>query len=432
MKNKDQKHTDTRPSKPKAILVGITLPNVSSPAKISLEELDGLATTAGYKPVATLTQHLSTINPKTFLGSGKVEELKLAVEHHNPDAVIFDEEFSPRQNRELEKIIKCKVMDRPWVILEIFSNHAKTREAKTQVELARLKYELPRLTRMWGHLSRQRGGIGMKDVGETQIQLDRRMIRDQINKLNKKLVQIDKEKQTQRKSRDQTYKVALVGYTNAGKSTLMNCLTGADTLVEDKLFATLDSTVRKIKKNFPYPVLISDTVGLIKKLPHDLVASFKSTLDEVRHANLLIHVVDISHSEYVEQMRTADTLLQEMGVDDLDILTVFNKIDALPDIATLDRALNEAPSSIGISCKMGEGLDALCLKIIYHYEKKLAPYRLELQHSQAMLIHEIKKFALVLNEDYTATGITLSLRLSSGSKAKLESILQHSLEPESE
>jgi len=404
------------------------MPGISSPpAEISLEELGSLATTARYEPVATFTQRLTGINSKTFVGSGKVEEIKLAVEHHNPEAVIFDEELSPRQNRELENIFKCRVMDRSWIILEIFSDHARTREAKTQVELARMKYALPRLTRMWGHLSRQRGGIGMKDVGETQIQLDRRMIRNQIHKLEKKLVQIDKEKKIQRKNRTGTYKVALVGYTNAGKSSLMNCLTGADTLVEDKLFATLDATVRKIKKNFPYPVLLSDTVGLINKLPHDLVASFKSTLDEVRDANLLIHVVDISHPEYTEQMCTANALLRQMDADDIDILIAFNKIDALPDIKILDRALHTFPSSIGISCQTGHGIDSLRQQIIYHYEKKLAPYRLELDHSQAILVQEIRKFALVLKEDYNTNGIVLNLRLSLRAKAKLESILKRSL-----
>ena len=404
------------------------MPGISSPpAEISLEELGSLATTARYEPVATFTQRLTGINSKTFVGSGKVEEIKLAVEHHNPEAVIFDEELSPRQNRELENIFKCRVMDRSWIILEIFSDHARTREAKTQVELARMKYALPRLTRMWGHLSRQRGGIGMKDVGETQIQLDRRMIRNQIHKLEKKLVQIDKEKKIQRKNRTGTYKVALVGYTNAGKSSLMNCLTGADTLVEDKLFATLDATVRKIKKNFPYPVLLSDTVGLINKLPHDLVASFKSTLDEVRDANLLIHVVDISHPEYTEQMCTANALLRQMDADDIDILIAFNKIDALPDIKILDRALHTFPSSIGISCQTGHGIDSLRQQIIYHYEKKLAPYRLELDHSQAILVQEIRKFALVLKEDYNPNGIVLNLRLSLGAKAKLEFILKRSL-----
>ncbi len=404
------------------------MPGISSPpAEISLEELGSLATTARYEPVATFTQRLTGINSKTFVGSGKVEEIKLAVEHHNPEAVIFDEELSPRQNRELENIFKCRVMDRSWIILEIFSDHARTREAKTQVELARMKYALPRLTRMWGHLSRQRGGIGMKDVGETQIQLDRRIIRNQIHKLEKKLVQIDKEKKIQRKNRTGTYKVALVGYTNAGKSSLMNCLTGADTLVEDKLFATLDATVRKIKKNFPYPVLLSDTVGLINKLPHDLVASFKSTLDEVRDANLLIHVVDLSHPEYTEQMRTANDLLQQMGADDIDIVIAFNKIDALPDMEILDRALHAFPSSVGISCQTGQGVESLRQKIIYHYEKKLVPYRLELDHSQAILVQEIRKFALVLKEDYNPNGIVLNLRLSLGAKAKLEFILKRSL-----
>jgi GTP-binding protein HflX len=428
MKSETSIHINSQTSKPKAILVGVSMPGSSS-AEISLEELKGLATTANYEPVATLTQRLAKITPKTFLGSGKAEELARAVEHHNPEVVIFDEELSPRQNRELEKILKCRVMDRPWVILEIFSDHARTREAKTQVELARMKYALPRLTGMWGHLSRQRGGIGMKDVGETQIQLDRRMIRNEIHKLEKKLVQIDKEKKTQRKNREDAYKVALVGYTNAGKSTLMNCLTGADTLVENKLFATLDATVRKIKKNFPYPVLISDTVGLISKLPHDLVASFKSTLDEVRDADLLIHVVDISHCEYAQQMRTADDLLREMGVNDIDIIIAFNKIDALPDIEILDRALNTYPSAIGISCKTEAGIEELREKIVYYYEKNLAPYRLELEHSQANLIQAIRKHALVLKEDYNPTGITLSLRLAQRAKAKLESILKRSIGP---
>ena len=309
---KQEASTHSESSSNKAILVGVKLPEDLSSSGISLDELTGLATTAEYEPVAELTQRLTGINPKTFLGSGKVEELKQAVLHHSPEVVIFDEELSPRQNRELEKVVKCRVIDRPWLILEIFSHHARTREAKTQVELARLKYALPRLAKMWGHLSRQRGGIGMKDVGETQIQLDQRMIRNEIHKLEKKLKQIDREKKTQRKSRQGTFKVALVGYTNVGKSSLMNKLTGADTLVENKLFATLDSTVRKVKKNFPYPVLLSDTVGLINKLPHDLVASFKSTLDEVRDADLLIHVVDISHPEYKNQMQTTDDLLIQM------------------------------------------------------------------------------------------------------------------------
>ena len=404
----------------KAILVGVKV--VSSSHQISLNELRGLAITAEYQPIAELTQKLNEINPKTFLGSGKVEELKQAVSHHSPDLVVFDEELSPRQNRELEKILKCRVIDRPWLILEIFSDHARSREAKTQVELARLKYALPRLTKMWGHLSRQRGGIGMKDVGETQIQLDKRMIRNQIHKLEKKLKQIDREKNTQRKSRQGVYKVALVGYTNVGKSSLMNKLTGAETLVENKLFATLDSTVRKIKKNFPYPVLLSDTVGLINKLPHDLVASFKSTLDEVRNADLLIHVVDISHHEYQNQMQITNNLLIEMKMDKIDMILVFNKTDSIEDIDELDKALEQFPSSIGISCKKNEGIDILRQQIISRYENNLLPYQLSIQHSQARLISQIRKFALIVNEDYEEDSICLNLRLPPGGKTKLQNL----------
>ena len=404
----------------KAILVGVSLLGNSHP--ISLNELTGLAVTAEYKPVAELTQRLTQINPKTFLGSGKVEELKQAVSHHSPEVVVFDEELSPRQNRELEKILKCRVIDRPWLILEIFSDHARTREAKTQVELARLKYALPRLTKMWGHLSRQRGGIGMKDVGETQIQLDQRMIRNQIHKLEKKLKQIDLEKKIQRKSRQGVFKVALVGYTNVGKSSLMNKLTGADTLVENRLFATLDSTVRKIKKNFPYPVLLSDTVGLINKLPHDLVASFKSTLDEVRNADLLIHVVDISHHEYKNQMQITNNLLIEMKMDAIDVILVFNKTDSIEDIEELDKAIQNYPSSIGISCKKNEGIDTLRQQIVNRYEKNLSPHQLSIQHSQAGLISQIRKFALIVNEAYEEDRICLSLRLPPGGKTKLENL----------
>ena len=263
----------------------------------------------------------------------------------------------------------------------------------------------------------------MKDVGETQIQLDQRMIRNEIHKLEKKLKQIDREKKTQRKSRQGTFKVALVGYTNVGKSSLMNKLTGANTLVENKLFATLDPTVRKIKKNFPYPVLLSDTVGLINKLPHDLVASFKSTLDEVRDADLLIHVVDISHPEYKNQLQTTDDLLTEMGMGEIEVILVFNKIDSIEDIENLEKAYENFPSAVSISCKKDEGIDVLKQKIIIQYEKRLSPYFLDLEHSQAGIISQIRKFALIVKEDYKEDRICLSLRLPPGGKAKLKNIL---------
>ncbi len=411
------------PEKRKAILVGVQLPQGKGTAQpISLGELEGLATTANYHPVAELSQKLSTVNPKTFLGSGKVEELKQAVEQHQPEAVIFDAELSPGQNRNLEKIFGCRVIDRSWLILEIFNDHANSREAKTQVELARLKYALPRLTRMWGHLSRQRGGIGLRDVGETQIQLDRRLIRNEITKLERKLKGIDKEKKTQRKSRSGIYRVALVGYTNVGKSTLMNQLTGSDTLVADKLFATLEATIRKIKKNFPYPVLLADTVGLIDKLPHDLVASFKSTLDEVREADLLIKLVDFSHPDHKRQMETVDEVLSELGAEAIDSLLVFNKTDRIADPEILVNAHQSNPQAVFISCKSGEGIDRLQKEIIRCYENRLTPYVLELDYSEADRISAIRKEAIIVKEDYQDDRIVLSLRLPPEGKARLKKL----------
>jgi len=412
------------PATRKAILVGVQLPKMNRTSQpTTLDELKGLATTANYHPVAELSQKLATVNPKTFLGKGKVEELLQAVKHHQPEAVIFDADLTPGQTRNLENIFECRVIDRSWLILEIFNDHAKSREAKTQVELARLKYALPRLTRMWGHLSRQRGGIGLRDVGETQIQLDRRLIRNEITKLERKLKGIDKEKKTQRKSRSGTYRVALVGYTNVGKSTLMNQLTGADTLVEDKLFATLDATIRKIKKNFPYPVLLADTVGLIDKLPHDLVASFKSTLDEVLEADLLIKLVDFSHPDYKQQMQTVDEVLRELGAQEIDSILAFNKIDQISDPERLANAQQLNPQTVFISCKTGDGIDRLQKEIIRCYENRLTPYILELDYSQAHRIPDIRKQAIIVKEDYQDDRIILSLRLPPEGKARLTKLL---------
>ena len=406
----------------KALLVGVEVIGNGLLGN-SLDELDGLARTAHYQPVGTFTQRLTSINPKTFIGKGKVEELVTAVKHHEADAVIFDEALSPAQTRNLEGILKCGIVDRPWIILEIFKDHARTREAKTQVELARLKYALPRLTKMWTHLSRQRGGIGMRDVGETQIQLDRRIIRDNIAKLNKKLKLIHRERQTQRKARQSAYQVSLVGYTNVGKSTLMNCLTGTDTLVADKLFATLDSTVRKVKKNFPYPILLADTVGLIDKLPHDLVASFKSTLDEIRNANLLLHVVDISHPNFKDQLRIAEELIREMGAEELPTVLVFNKIDRMANEDTVGHMKRQYPEAVFVSCQQGMGMDDLRTAIVREYEANLLPYRVELKYPQNNLIQKIRKHALIIKEDYQKTSVTLDLRVWPQNKSKLMEVL---------
>ena len=409
----------------KAILVGIEFHgNGSSHLANNLKELNGLAETAHYNVISTISQKLTRINPKSFIGKGKVEEISQLIQQFSADIVIFDENLSPAQNRNLEHIFKCRVIDRSWLILEIFGNHARTREAKAQVELASLKYALPRLTKMWGHLSRQRGGIGMKDVGETQIQLDRRLIRDRITKLDRKLKQIDLEKKTQRKNRCNIYKVALVGYTNAGKSTLMNQLTGAETLVENKLFATLDSTIRKIKKNFPYPVVLSDTVGLIDKLPHDLIASFKSTLDEVRDANLLIKMVDISDSNAKRQIETTNNVINELGVEDTDSLLVFNKVDNVNDPEIIESELQRHPKAIIISSKNGTGLDVLRNSIISSYEKKLISHQIIIKYNQANLISQIRKYAVIVKSDYEDTFISLDLRLPPGGKEQIEKLLK--------
>ncbi|HIN87572.1 MAG TPA: GTPase HflX [Nitrospinaceae bacterium] len=416
---------NTKDTREKAILIGIEfLSNGSSPLDNNLKELKGLTETAHYNVISIVSQKLTRINPKSFIGKGKVEEIAQLIRHFSADIVIFDENLSPAQNRNLESIFKCRVIDRSWLILEIFGNHARTREAKAQVELASLKYALPRLTKMWGHLSRQRGGIGMKDVGETQIQLDRRLIRDRITKLVRKLKQIDLEKITQRKNRRDIYKVALVGYTNAGKSTLMNQLTGAETLVENKLFATLDSTIRKIKKNFPYPVVLSDTVGLIDKLPHDLIASFKSTLDEVRDANLLIRVVDMSDSNAKRQIQTTNNIINELGVDDTDSLLVFNKIDKVNDLEILESEFQRHPKAIIISSKNGTGLDVLRNAIISSYENKLSSHQITIQYEQAKLIPQIRKYAVIVQTDYEDTFIRLDLRLPPGGKEKIEILLK--------
>ena len=418
------KSKDTKALNLKAILIGIEfVSNGPSPLDNNLKELNGLAETAHYNVISIVSQKLTRINPKSFIGKGKVEEVSQLILQFSAGIVIFDENLSPAQNRNLENIFKCRVIDRSWLILEIFGNHARTREAKAQVELASLKYALPRLTKMWGHLSRQRGGIGMKDVGETQIQLDRRLIRDRITKLGRKLKQIDLEKKTQRKNRRDIYKVALVGYTNAGKSTLMNQLTGADTLVENKLFATLDSTIRKIKKNFPYPVVLSDTVGLIDKLPHDLIASFKSTLDEVRDANLLIKMVDMSDPNAKRQIQTTNNVINALGVENTDSLLVFNKADKINDPDILELELRRHPKAIIISSKNGTGLDLLRKAIISNYENKLSPHQITLKYKQAKLIPQIRKYAVIVKSDYEDIFISLDLRLPPGGKEQIERLL---------
>ncbi|HCA82895.1 MAG TPA: GTPase HflX [Flavobacteriales bacterium] len=310
------------------ILVGVITPRQDElQVKEYLDELTFLAETAGAKVIKTFTQKLQVPVPGTYIGKGKLEEITLYVEENDVKLVVFDDELSPSQQKNIQDAVKVPVLDRTNLILDIFAGRARTAHAKTQVELAQYQYLLPRLTRMWTHLERQKGGIGMRGPGESQIETDRRIIQDKIAKLKLQLKEIDRQMSTQRSNRGQLVRVALVGYTNVGKSTLMNILSKSDVFAENKLFATLDTTVRKVVlDNLPF--LLTDTVGFIRKLPTQLIESFKSTLDEVRESDLLVHVLDISHPNFEDHFAVVNQTLKEIGALDKPTIVVFNKIDA--------------------------------------------------------------------------------------------------------
>jgi GTP-binding protein HflX len=323
-----QKFYDTAVKQERAVLVGVILPHeTDEQTKEYLEELQFLVDTAGAETVKTFTQKLQRPDRATFVGSGRLEDIKAFVIEEEIDMVVFDDELTPSQLRNIENELQVKILDRNNLILDIFAGRAQTAQAKSQVELAQLQYLLPRLTRLWTHLERQKGGIGMRGPGESQIETDRRLILNKISLLKERLKLIDRQNETQRKNRVAMVRVALVGYTNVGKSTIMNMISKSEVFAENKLFATLDTTVRKVViENVPF--LLSDTVGFIRKLPHDLVECFKSTLDEVREADILVHVVDISHPNFEDQIRTVNDTLKDLGVKDKPTITVFNKIDA--------------------------------------------------------------------------------------------------------
>ncbi len=325
--NLGEKKTLVKIEPEKAVLVSVVKSDQTEKQVLEyLDELEFLAQTAGANVRKKIIQKLPHPDSRTFIGSGKAEEVRDYVEKNEIDLVIFDDDLSGKQTNTLEEIIKCKIVDRSSLILDIFANNAKSAQAKTQVELAQMQYMLPRLRGLWTHLERQRGGIGMRGPGEKEIETDRRIVRDRISMLKDKLSKIDQQSQTQRKSRGEMIRVSLVGYTNVGKSTIMNEIAKAEVLAENKLFATLDTTVRKVVLN-QMPFLMSDTVGFIRKLPHHLVESFKSTLDEVRESDLLIHVIDISHPQFEDQIDVVTKTLKEIGAGSIPVLFVFNKMD---------------------------------------------------------------------------------------------------------
>lgn len=384
-----------------AILVGVIQSGTTKEqVEDSLNELELLADTAGAKVTERLVQSLAKINAATYIGKGKVAELKELTEAHESDLVIFDDDLSTVQVRNLEKILKCKLLDRSAVILDIFASRAKTATAKTQVELAQLEYLRTRLTRQWTHLSRQKGGIGFKGPGETQIETDRRLISTRISTLKKRLDKIDKQRNTQRKGRRRYTRVSLVGYTNAGKSTLMNTLADTHVLAEDRLFATLDPTTRQVRLAPNKEVLLSDTVGFIRKLPHRLIESFKSTLDEVRESDLLLHVVDATHPRFEDHIAVVKMTLGELGALDVPMIMVFNKIDGLADPAVITGLKHEYKNCVLTSALRGIGLEELKEQVLTQIEENFAELTALIPVTEAKSISKIRNLADIVSEEY--------------------------------
>jgi GTP-binding protein HflX len=363
-----------------------------------LEELKALAYTAGAEVADTIIQVRYSPDAAYFIGKGKIEEIAMYVEMNSIDLVIFDDELSPAQIRNIEKIVSAKVIDRSALILDIFADHAKTNEAKVQVELAQLNYLLPRLTRQWLHLSRQVGGIGTKGPGETQLETDRRLVRNRISHLKDRLKRIENQNKTQRRQREGIFRAALIGYTNAGKSTLMNALTDAQVLIEDKLFATLDTTVRRLSLDSNIQILLSDTIGFIRKLPHHLVASFRTTLTETLESDLLIHVIDINHPSFEEHIRVVNSLLSDLSLNDKKSILVFNKVDLLKQNGLLNRLKAEYPEALFVSASRHIGIKTLKQYLIGIIEAQYETKQIRLNYSSGSAEHLIHPIAKILDK----------------------------------
>ncbi len=384
-----------------------------------MAELDMLAQTAGARVVSKELAKRGKADPATLVGKGKVAELAQIVEETKADIVIFDEDLAPAQVRNLEKAFGKRVIDRTGLILDIFARRARTREAKTQVELAQLRYNLTRLTRAWTHLERQQGGIGMRGPGETQIETDRRMIRTRIRLLEQDLAHIERVHDTQRANRTGIFRFAIAGYTNAGKSTLMNALTQAGVYEENLLFATLDSTTRALQLGPRAKALLTDTVGFIRKLPTGLVASFRSTLAEIREADCILHLVDLASPSVRDQMVEVEKILAEMGLAAIPQILVFNKIDALEDDLPLRWATQEYPEAVFISARQGTGLDLLRERMRAAHAKDLVELELAIPASDGLLISELHRVGEILKQSHDDNRLLLRVRLPEGEARRL-------------
>jgi GTP-binding protein HflX len=397
----------------------------------SLDELGELTRTAGGEIVGEGTQKLETPVAGTFIGAGKAKEFAAICRREKADTVIFDDELSPAQTRNLEKVFECKVLDRTSLILDIFAQRAQTREGRLQIELAQLQHLLPRLTRYWTHLSRQKGGIAMRGgEGETQLEIDRRKVKEKIDRIRKELEAVQRQRATQRqgRKRHQWPLASIVGYTNAGKSTLLNALTEATVQTEDKLFATLDPTTRRLHLPTNQDVLLTDTVGFIRKLPHNLVESFKATLEEVVQADLLLHVVDASHPLAEEQIHSVNTVLDEIGAHNKPTLMVFNKIDRFENGERMDRFFQRYPHAVMISAKTGVGLSNLWAEL----STMLRPIRqlveLEIPHAQAAVIARLHEVGQVVERDYNGEIARFKARIPPYLRAEFQPFVRRELQ----
>ena len=423
--------------KGRAVLVAAIVHSIDGANGLS--ELTALAESAGAVVVDRFQQKLQKINPSTYIGKGKAEQLRTRVKRFRADVVIFDNDLSPGQIRELEEIVQVKVLDRSELILDIFATRAKTKQAKLQVELAQLEYTYPRLTRMWSHLDTVAGagggttagavgGIGTRGPGEQQLEIDRRLVSKRITDLKRDLVNIDKRRIREIDGRRGLFKICIVGYTNAGKSTLLNKLTGADVLVEDRLFATLDTRTKRWSPSKGAEVLLSDTVGFVKKLPHQLVASFKATLEEAINADLLLHIVDVSNSDALNQIESVNKVLEEIGCSQKPILEVFNKVDVVKEIGDFDMLQTLHPNAVAISAKTGFGLDVLSEIVTAKYKGAELMVHVTTSLSNGRVQSFLRAHGRILNEHYNENSVLIEAKLGRNQLPDLQHLMPENIE----